>query len=117
MDFIVSLQGQGNYDVTRYENIFSLFWILEQLFQQETQGDPTLHIDHSSPEIQAFLQKHDETIFRLSDAFPLLTFYLWRLGILLTSAEMKTGEETFSQLSTMYQKTVGLNFAKMFLNE
>ncbi|CAO2634160.1 Meiosis-specific protein MEI4 [Lemmus lemmus] len=88
-------QGQGNYDVTRYENIFSLFWILEQLFQQETQGDPTLHLDHSSPEIQAFLQKHDETIFKLSDAFPLLTFYLWRLGILLTSAEMETGEETF----------------------
>ncbi|XP_041535651.1 meiosis-specific protein MEI4 [Microtus oregoni] len=84
-------QGQGNYDVTRYENIFSLFWILEQLFQQETQGDPTLHIDHSSPEIQEFLQKHDETIFQLSDAFPLLTFYLWRLGILLTSAEMETG--------------------------
>ncbi|XP_059124274.1 meiosis-specific protein MEI4 isoform X2 [Peromyscus eremicus] len=83
-------QVQGNYDVTRYENIFSLFWILEQLLQQETQGEPTLHIDHSSPEIQTFLQKHDETIFRLSDAFPLFTFYLWRLGILLNSEEMET---------------------------
>lgn len=85
-------QVQGNYDVTRYENIFSLFWILEQLLQQETQGDPTLHIDHSSPEIQTFLQKHDETIFQLSDAFPLFTFYLWRLGILLNSEEMETVE-------------------------
>ncbi|XP_034340148.1 meiosis-specific protein MEI4 [Arvicanthis niloticus] len=83
-------QDQGNYDVTRYENIFSLFWILEQLLQQETQGDPTPHTDLSSPEIQTFLQKHDETIFRLSDAFPLFTFYLWRLGILLNSAEMET---------------------------
>nr|XP_042137319.1 meiosis-specific protein MEI4 isoform X2 [Peromyscus maniculatus bairdii] len=85
-------QVQGNYDVTRYENIFSLFWILEQLLQQETQGDPTLHIDHSIPEIQTFLQKHDETIFQLSDAFPLFTFYLWRLGILLNSEEMETVE-------------------------
>ncbi|XP_035300393.1 meiosis-specific protein MEI4 isoform X1 [Cricetulus griseus] len=86
-------QDQGSYDVTRYENIFSLFWILEQLLQQEIQGDPALHIDHSSPEIQTFLQKHDETIFRLSDAFPLFTFYLWRLGILLNSAEMETVEK------------------------
>ncbi|XP_032765893.1 meiosis-specific protein MEI4 [Rattus rattus] len=83
-------QDQSNYDVTRYENIFSLFWILEQLLQQDTQGDPIPHIDPSSPEIQKFLQKHDETILRLSDAFPLLTFYLWRLGVLLNSPEMET---------------------------
>ncbi|XP_031201350.1 meiosis-specific protein MEI4 [Mastomys coucha] len=83
-------QDQGIYDVTRYENIFSLFWILEQLLQQENQGDSTLHMDPSSPEVQTFLQKHDETIFRLSDAFPLFSFYLWRLGVLLNSAEMET---------------------------
>ncbi|XP_052045270.1 meiosis-specific protein MEI4 [Apodemus sylvaticus] len=83
-------QEQGNYDVTRYENIFSLFWILEQLLQPETQGDPTPHIDLSSPEIQTFLQKHDETICRLSDAFPLFTFYIWRLAVLLNSTEMET---------------------------
>ncbi|XP_029399665.1 meiosis-specific protein MEI4 isoform X2 [Mus pahari] len=83
-------QDQGIYDVTRYENIFSLFWILEQLLQQEPQGDPTAHIDPSIPEIQTFLQKHDEVIFRLSDAFPLFAFYLWRLGVLLNSAEMET---------------------------
>ncbi|XP_055458473.1 meiosis-specific protein MEI4 [Psammomys obesus] len=86
------IQGQGNYNVTRYENIFSLFLILEQLLQQETQGDATTHIDHSSPEIQTFLHKHDETVFQLSDAFPLFTFYLWRLGILLNSAEMETAK-------------------------
>lgn len=83
-------QAQGLYNVTRYENIFSLFWILEQLLQQKTQGDPTPHIDPSSPEIQTFLERHDETVFRLSDAFPLFTFYLWRLGILLNSAEVQT---------------------------
>ncbi|NP_780422.1 meiosis-specific protein MEI4 isoform 1 [Mus musculus] len=83
-------QDQGIYDVTRYENIFSLFWILEQVLQQAPQGDRTAHMDHSIPEMQTFLQKHDEVIFRLSDAFPLFAFYLWRLGVLLNSAEMET---------------------------
>lgn len=76
--------------MTRYENIFSLFWILEQVLQQEPRGDPTAHMDPSIPEMQTFLQKHDEVIFRLSDAFPLFAFYLWRLGVLLNSAEMET---------------------------
>ncbi|XP_045354791.1 meiosis-specific protein MEI4 [Leopardus geoffroyi] len=79
-------QVQASY-VTHYENIFSLFWVLEQLLQKETKEGNTSGIGPEDQEIQKFLQKHDETIFQLSDAFPLFTFYLWRLGILLNSVE------------------------------
>lgn len=78
--------------MTRYENIFSLFWVLEQLLQKETEKGNTSSIGHDDQEIKKFLQKHDETIFQLSDAFPLFTFYLWRLGILLNSVERETVE-------------------------
>uniref|UniRef100_A0A8C3WPF2 Meiotic double-stranded break formation protein 4 n=1 Tax=Catagonus wagneri TaxID=51154 RepID=A0A8C3WPF2_9CETA len=80
-------QAQANYDVTRYENVFLVFWVLEQLLQKETQEGNPSRIGHEDQEIKTFLQKHDETIFQLSDAFPLFTFYLWRLGILLNSVE------------------------------
>ncbi|XP_042543055.1 meiosis-specific protein MEI4 [Dipodomys spectabilis] len=81
-------QVQATYDVTRYENIFFLLWILEQLLQIETKEHSSC-IDHDDPEIKKFLQKLDGTVFQLSDAFPLFTFYLWRLGILLNSAKME----------------------------
>ncbi|XP_045398224.1 meiosis-specific protein MEI4 [Lemur catta] len=83
-------QEAASYDVTRYENIFFLFWVLEQLLQKETEEGNTASIGHDDQEIKKFLQKHDETIFQLSDAFPLFTFYLWRLGILLNSSEIET---------------------------
>ncbi|XP_020142684.2 meiosis-specific protein MEI4 [Microcebus murinus] len=83
-------QEPASYDVTRYENIFFLFWVLEQLLQKETEEGNTKSIGYDDPEIKKFLQRHDETIFQLSDAFPLFTFYLWRLGILLNSAEIET---------------------------
>ncbi|XP_024432424.2 meiosis-specific protein MEI4 [Desmodus rotundus] len=85
-------QEQANYDVTRYENIFSLFWVLEQLLQKENEEGNTSDMGHDNQEIQKFLQKHDEAICQLTDTFPLLTFYLWRLGILLNSIEIKTVE-------------------------
>ncbi|XP_055966041.1 meiosis-specific protein MEI4 [Sorex fumeus] len=83
-------QVQCSYDVTRYENIFSLLWVLEQLLQKEAEDGNTSHKGQDDQEIKKFLQKHDETISQLSDAFPLFTFYLWRLGILLNSKETET---------------------------
>ncbi|XP_011363223.1 meiosis-specific protein MEI4 [Pteropus vampyrus] len=85
-------QVQASYDVTRYENIFSFFWILEQLLQKENEEGSTSSIGHDDQEIKKFLQKHDEAIFQLSDSFPLFTFYLWRLRILLNSTEIETVE-------------------------
>ncbi|XP_077015378.1 meiosis-specific protein MEI4 isoform X2 [Tamandua tetradactyla] len=84
---------QPSYDVTRYENTFYLLWVLEQLLQKENEEGHTSSIGHDDQEINKFLQKHDQTIFQLSDAFPLFTFYLWRLGILLNSKEIQTIEE------------------------
>ncbi|XP_007522008.2 meiosis-specific protein MEI4 isoform X2 [Erinaceus europaeus] len=83
-------QVQTSYDVTRYENSFSLFWILEQLLQKEAEEGSTSSKGNDDQEIKKFLQKHDEIIFQLSDTFPLFTFYLWRLGVLLNSEETKT---------------------------
>lgn len=80
------MQVQASY-VTHYENILSLFWVLEQLLQKENKEGSASGVGHDDQEIKKFLQKHDETIFQLSDAFPLFTFYLWRLGILLNSVE------------------------------
>ncbi|XP_016062773.1 PREDICTED: meiosis-specific protein MEI4-like [Miniopterus natalensis] len=85
-------QVQASYDVTCYENSFSLFWVLEQLLQKENKEGNTSGMRQEDQEIKKFLQKHDEAIFQLSDTFPLLTFYLWRLGILLNSIEVKTVE-------------------------
>ncbi|KAM7137246.1 meiosis-specific protein MEI4 [Molossus nigricans] len=85
-------QVQTSYDVTRYENIFSLFWVLEQLLQKENEEGSTSGVGHDDQEIKKFLQKHDEAISQLSDTFPLFTFYLWRLGVLLNSIEIKTVE-------------------------
>ncbi|XP_061283244.1 meiosis-specific protein MEI4 isoform X2 [Bos javanicus] len=83
---------QANYDVARYENMFSVLWVLEQLLQKENKEDNSSKMGHEDQEIKKFLQKHDETVFKLSDAFPLFTFYLWRLGILLNSVEIGTVE-------------------------
>nr|KAF6363240.1 meiotic double-stranded break formation protein 4 [Pipistrellus kuhlii] len=85
-------QVQASYDVSGYENIFSLFWVLEQLLQKEKEEGNTLSLGQDDQEIKKFLQKHDEAVLQLSDTFPLFTFYLWRLGILLNSIEIKTVE-------------------------
>nr|XP_004660456.1 meiosis-specific protein MEI4 [Jaculus jaculus] len=91
-DLVAVNQVQGSYNVPRYENIVLLFWVLEQLLQKRTHEDRNSHVDHRDKEVMKFLQKHDEIISQLSDAFPLFTFYLWRLGILLNSAEIETVE-------------------------
>ncbi|XP_006772268.1 PREDICTED: meiosis-specific protein MEI4-like [Myotis davidii] len=85
-------QVQASYDASRYENTFSLFWVLEQLLQKENEEGSTLSLGHDDQEIKKFLQKHDDAVLQLSDTFPLFTFYLWRLGILLNSTEKKTVE-------------------------
>ncbi|XP_012859157.1 meiosis-specific protein MEI4 [Echinops telfairi] len=93
-DLEATSQVQASYDVMRYENIFFFFWVLEQLLQKETEEGNTSTLGPDDPEIKKFLQKHDKTIFQLSDAFPLFAFYFWRLGILFNSAEIETVENS-----------------------
>ncbi|XP_053459550.1 meiosis-specific protein MEI4 [Nycticebus coucang] len=83
-------QEPASYDVTRYENTFYLFRVLEQLLQKETTEGDIVGLRNDDQEIKTFLQKHDERVCQLSDAFPLFTFYLWRLGILLNSEGAET---------------------------
>ncbi|XP_012586362.1 PREDICTED: meiosis-specific protein MEI4-like [Condylura cristata] len=89
-DLTTFIQVQTSYDVARYENIFSLFWILEQLLLKETKEGNNSDTRQNDQEIKKFLHKHDEIISQLSDTFPLFTCYLWRLGILLNSEGPET---------------------------
>ncbi|NXS90899.1 MEI4 protein, partial [Jacana jacana] len=79
-------QVQGLYDITQYENIFSLCTILEQLLEKEREGDVP---DCGGEEKLKFLKNLDQVILHLSDDFPLFSLYLWRVSVLLTSAQIQ----------------------------
>ncbi|XP_043859370.1 meiosis-specific protein MEI4 [Dromiciops gliroides] len=87
-------QVQAGYDVTWYENIFSLLWVLEQLLQDGTEESTIPSIDLAEQETKKFLEQLDQTILHLSDAFPLFTLYIWRVGVLLNSAQIRTVENS-----------------------
>ncbi|XP_023574427.1 meiosis-specific protein MEI4 [Octodon degus] len=95
-------QVQASYDVTRYENVLSLLWVLEQILQKENKEESTASMGHDDHEIKKYLQEHEEAAFQLSDTFPLFAFYLWRLGILLNSVGTKTvNSDSLSQSFTL----------------
>ncbi|XP_031408421.1 meiosis-specific protein MEI4 isoform X2 [Meleagris gallopavo] len=77
-------QIQAMYDITQYENIFSLFMILEQLLHDETEDS-----GYDGEEKIKFLKNLDQLIFHLSDEFPLFSLYLWRVSVLLNSAQIQ----------------------------
>nr|XP_056712161.1 meiosis-specific protein MEI4 [Euleptes europaea] len=82
---------QAKYAI-QYENIFFLCRVLEQLLKRGT-GQENTASSLCDEEEKKFLQNLDETIFHLSDEFPLFCIYLWRLGTLLNAAEIQTGGE------------------------
>lgn len=77
------------YDITQYENIFSLFMILEQLLQYETEESNISSLDCDGEEKIKFLKNLDQIILHLSDEFPLFSLYLWRVSVLLNSAQIQ----------------------------
>lgn len=77
------------YDITQYENIFSLFMILEQLLQYETEESNISSLDYDGEEQIKFLKNLDQIILHLSDEFPLFSLYLWRVSVLLNSAQIQ----------------------------
>ncbi|XP_068923044.1 meiosis-specific protein MEI4 [Petaurus breviceps papuanus] len=85
-------QVQAGYDVTCYENMFSIFWVLEQLLQDGTEDNIMPSIFPAGQETKKFLEQLDQTILHLSDEFPLFTLYIWRVGVLLNSAKIRTVE-------------------------
>uniref|UniRef100_A0A669QPY5 Meiotic double-stranded break formation protein 4 n=1 Tax=Phasianus colchicus TaxID=9054 RepID=A0A669QPY5_PHACC len=80
---------QAMYDITQYENIFSLFMILEQLLHNETEESNTSDSGYDGEEKIKFLKNLDQIIFHLSDEFPLFSLYLWRVSVLLNSAQIQ----------------------------
>uniref|UniRef100_A0A8C0IAQ9 Meiotic double-stranded break formation protein 4 n=1 Tax=Bubo bubo TaxID=30461 RepID=A0A8C0IAQ9_BUBBB len=82
-------QIQAMYDVTQYENIFPLCMILEQLLQNETEESNVSSSDYDGEEKIKFLKNLDQIILHLSDEFPLFSLYLWRVNVLLNSAQIQ----------------------------
>ncbi|NWJ10739.1 MEI4 protein, partial [Crypturellus undulatus] len=76
-------------DVTRYENIFYLFMILEQLLQNETEESNISSSQYDGEEKNKFMKNLDQIILHLSDEFPLFSLYLWRVSVLLNSAQIQ----------------------------
>uniref|UniRef100_A0A8C8BUZ3 Meiotic double-stranded break formation protein 4 n=1 Tax=Otus sunia TaxID=257818 RepID=A0A8C8BUZ3_9STRI len=82
-------QIQAMYDVTQYENIFPLCMILEQLLQNGTEESNVSSSDYDGEEKIKFLKNLDQLILHLSDEFPLVSLYLWRVNVLLNSAQIQ----------------------------
>lgn len=77
------------YDITQYENIFTLFMILEQLLHNGTEESNTSDSGYDGEEKIKFLKNLDQIILHLSDEFPLFSLYLWRVSVLLNSAQIQ----------------------------
>ncbi|NXN44279.1 MEI4 protein, partial [Rhinoptilus africanus] len=82
-------QIQATYDITRYENIFLLCMILEQLLQNETEDSNVSSSDYDGEEKIKFLKNLDQIILHLSDEFPLFSLFLWRVSVLLNSSQIQ----------------------------
>ncbi|XP_013924044.1 PREDICTED: meiosis-specific protein MEI4-like [Thamnophis sirtalis] len=77
---------QAKYNA-QYENIFFLCNILEQLLETHTEQKTKTSLGYEEKEKKTFLQDIDQAVLHLSDEFPLLCIYLWRLGTLLNAAQ------------------------------
>ncbi|NXY43038.1 MEI4 protein, partial [Ceuthmochares aereus] len=82
-------QIQAMYDITQFENIFPLCMILEQLLQNETEESNVSNSDYDGEEKNKFLKNLDQIILHLSDEFPLFSLYLWRVSVVLNSAQIQ----------------------------
>ncbi|KFW77989.1 Meiosis-specific protein MEI4-like, partial [Manacus vitellinus] len=82
-------QVQSVYDITQYENIFPLCMILEKLLQNKTEESNVSSSDYEGEEKIKFLKNLDQIILHLSDEFPLFSLFLWRVNVLLNSAQMQ----------------------------
>ncbi|XP_053920126.1 meiosis-specific protein MEI4 isoform X2 [Cuculus canorus] len=82
-------QIQAMYDITKFENIFPLCMILEQLLQNETEESNVSSSGYDGEEKNKFLKNLDLIILHLSDEFPLFSLYLWRVSVVLNSAQIQ----------------------------
>uniref|UniRef100_A0A8C5R7V0 Meiotic double-stranded break formation protein 4 n=1 Tax=Leptobrachium leishanense TaxID=445787 RepID=A0A8C5R7V0_9ANUR len=80
-ELLVHQQNSTKYDIAKYENMFSLFSVLENLLQRINERHETSKLELFQ-ETKLFLQNIDQTILCIADEFPLFCLYLWRLGTL-----------------------------------
>ncbi|KAL0967296.1 hypothetical protein UPYG_G00250420 [Umbra pygmaea] len=89
-------EGHNQLDVSRYENSFYLFWLLEQLLQAE-QGPPgapgRTGLDWRT-DLRALQSSLERSILVLSDDFPLFVLYMWRIGALLMPTSVNGATQT-----------------------
>eukprot|EP00079_Xenopus_tropicalis_P035730 XP_017949501.1 PREDICTED: meiosis-specific protein MEI4-like [Xenopus tropicalis] len=80
-------QNQSKYDISEYENMFSILSAVEALLQYEKENPGTSECELYNNETKQFLYNLDQTILSISDDFPLFSLYLWRLGTLCSYLE------------------------------
>ncbi|XP_069788165.1 meiosis-specific protein MEI4 isoform X2 [Narcine bancroftii] len=71
--------NQAELDVSSYENVYHLFWILEQILQHKKPAGSQITAVNLV-DLEKLQQRLDQTVLRLSSDFPLFTVYLWRLA-------------------------------------
>ncbi|KAE8603140.1 hypothetical protein XENTR_v10014233 [Xenopus tropicalis] len=84
---LLHCQNQSKYDISEYENMFSILSAVEALLQYEKENPGTSECELYNNETKQFLYNLDQTILSISDDFPLFSLYLWRLGTLCSYLE------------------------------
>ncbi|OCT58470.1 meiosis-specific protein MEI4 [Xenopus laevis] len=80
-------QNQSKYDISEYENIFSILSAVEALLQYEKEKSESSECELFNNETKQFLHNLDQMILSLSDDFPLFSLYLWKMGTLCSYIE------------------------------
>ncbi|XP_069092722.1 meiosis-specific protein MEI4 [Pleurodeles waltl] len=89
-----TIKTEASYDFIHYENMCSIYWVLEQLFQHRAEEKELSDDESYQEEIRTFLKTLDKATVCLSDEFPLIALYTWRLGVLFNSSRnMETSNE------------------------
>ncbi|KAG8444857.1 hypothetical protein GDO86_009856 [Hymenochirus boettgeri] len=80
-------KDQTKYDISEYENIFSLFSVIEVLLQYEKETPESSKCELYNDGTKQFLDDLDQIIFCISDGFPLCCLYLWKLKTMYSCTE------------------------------
>ena len=69
-----------------HENMYYIFWCLEQLFQKEltTRSLVTLITPELSRQLQVYL---DDAVLHVSEIYPMFVYYIWHITDLIRKLE------------------------------
>ncbi|XP_053567989.1 meiosis-specific protein MEI4 [Bombina bombina] len=83
-ELLLHQKNQTKYDITQYENMFSICSVLERLLQNRKDKENTSDSELLGDEIKMFICNLDQSILCICDDFPLFCIYLWKLGTLFS---------------------------------